>query len=149
MVFLPPSFVPLPGNTVSFADADALTDEAYCYIVMAVGGTPPLVTNFLGFSDFLCLYPGGATGAPATNLKVQLNQGPTATLNWSAPGGQTGYDLVVSTFDGQGPQTIGVDGALTSTMHHTGGQSTCYELRAKQGAKVTGVANRVCAVPGI
>src|SRR4029077_7493357 len=101
--------------TSNFTDDSTLIDEEYCYLVMPVGGTPPSVNNSLGFSDFLCLYSAPATGSAPGLFTARLDQTNIANLTWTGPGGQTGYELTVSKFDGSANQVISIPGGLTAT----------------------------------
>jgi hypothetical protein len=139
--------LPVPGN--SYTDNSALTDEAYCYLIMMVGGTPANLNDFKGFSDFLCMYSAPPTGSAPGNLAIRLNESRIATLSWTAPGGQTSYRLTVTKFNGTSPQVINLDAGLTTTTFDTNGDSTCFQLQAMSGSIPVGTSTKICGVPSI
>jgi hypothetical protein len=143
------NLVPLPVPANSYTDNSTLTDEAYCYLVMMVGGTPANLNDFKGFSDFLCLYSAPPTGSAPSNLAIRLNEGKIATLSWTAPGGQTSYRLTVTKFNGTSPQVINLDAGLTTTTFDTNGDSTCFQLQAMSGSIPMGTSTKICGVPNI
>lgn len=151
--FFPADLVPLGPNVTSYTDSGPLPDEAYCFLEMSVGGSPPVVSNdsFMGFSDFLCLYTGGQAGSPPRNVTIALNQTQITTLNFSAPaaGGPRGYRITANTFDGAANQVFNLAITDTRFTHDTTGQATCYTIDAMNGPAVVGTAQKLCAVPGI
>jgi photosystem II stability/assembly factor-like uncharacterized protein len=141
---LPPGGSPLPAPVQSYQDTDSLTDTLYCYALVPVNGA-----TTLGTSDPLCLSPHvhSATGAPPT-LTVRLDQTSTASLNWTAPGGQDGYVLLVFAADGTRRAQF-LSATAVATTDATGGQPTCYVLLPTSGVSVLGNSDIECALPGV
>src|SRR5262249_46129010 len=104
----------------------------------------------LGISDLLCFYSHSASGAhPPTSMRVRLDQSPTATLSWVAPGGQDHYTILATRFDGSGTHNIELTGDRIDFSENTTGLTTCYQVVAKAGGAEIGRASTACAAPGI
>jgi hypothetical protein len=150
IAFFPQNLVPYPANAAGFQDNSSLVDEAYCYLIVPVGGKPPRIMSLLGFGDFLCFYPNTSSANAPGNFRVRLDEGNIATLEWdAAAGGVTGYQLTVTKFDGSGPETLTLNAGQTSTTYNTQRKSACFQLRAMAGATTLGTSARLCGVPGI
>lgn len=139
---LPP---PLPTTAASFTDtAPPATYDLYAVLPVASGGAA------LGVSDLLGYLPNlqTSTGAP-TNFAVALDQSPTATLTWTAPGGQTGYTLYAIPANGAAQRTQTLPATATSATDNTGGVPTIYVLAALSGQNLLGNTNGLIVFPGI
>jgi hypothetical protein len=133
----------LPAPAQSFQDTAALPEQLYCYQLV-----PWNDAGAVGVSDELCLYPRtrSATGAPPT-FTVRLNQGHTASLSWSASGGQDGYLLVGQAIGGE-PRLQLLGANQTSATDDTLGLATCYQLLPMVAGAPVGNSDTLCAVPG-
>ena len=69
-------------------------------------------------------------------------------VTWAAPGGQTGYDLLATRFDGSPQRTLPQSASQTTFSENTGGATTCYQLAAKSGTSTIGRTDKLCVAPG-
>jgi hypothetical protein len=135
----------LPAAATQHVDAAPLSGQINCYTALPLGAS-----GLLALSDLLCSAPGtgSASGGPST-AHIQLDQSNMATLTWSPPMGQTGYQVVVIPLDGTPRSSFSLTASAMRTMHDTGGRPTCYVIVAMSGAAATGYSDALCAVPGI
>jgi hypothetical protein len=135
-----PSTGPLAPSATAFIDTSPSASPV-CYALLPVAGAPPAP---IGSSDLLCLLPNTASarGSPQS-FTIRLDQSNTATFNWIAPGGQTGYVLVPI----GGSPTVLPSGATTTT--HLMAGSTCYTLVAINTQGIQGNTDVLCAIPGV
>jgi hypothetical protein len=143
LTLLPPG-PPLPAAATSYVDATALANGLHCYAALPLGGG-----GSLGLSDMLCVIANTRSGTAAVDYTLRLNQSTTASLSWTAPGGQTGYVLIAM------PLTLGpwrvtsLPAGAASATDDTGGVPTCYTLLTLSGSTVTGTTDPLCGVPGV
>lgn len=135
---------PLATTAVSYTDSSSLTGQYYCYVLAPLNGTTPL-----GLSDAYCYLPRTHAGTAPSNFAVQLNQSATATLTWTAPGGQSGYTMALIPLSGGSTTTSTIAGAATSFSANIGSADMCFVLIAQAGATVLGNSDALCALPGI
>ena len=134
----------LPAASTTYTDeSPAPAPTLNCYVLFPLGASGPL-----GQSDFLCAQLGlrSASGVPG-NFTLRLNQSATASLSWTAPGGQFGYALLALPLDGSPPRTPQFALGTTSATDATGGVATCYMLFAGFSAGPSNT-NLACGVPG-
>jgi hypothetical protein len=141
---LPPRGSPLPAPAQSYRDVDSLSEAYYCYTLAPLSGT-----TSLGASDPICLAPHthSASGAPPS-FTLRLNQSSTASLTWTAPGGQVGYVLQAVAGNGATHYQI-LAATATSATDNTGGQPTCYVLIPLASASAMGNSDAECGVPDV
>ena len=153
----PPSdyvFYPIGGGflapaTTSYADFLPRPALAYCYVLFVVGGHPPSYAQVLGISDLLCLLTGWSSGNAPSQFQVRLDQSNLARLTWVGPGGQDGYQVIATRFDGTPNRTMSRAGNVTSLNDDTTGQTTCYQVVARAGNQDLGRTDFLCAAPGV
>jgi hypothetical protein len=118
--------------------------------LLVLGGQPTSLDHALGFSDFLCVYPGTREGAsPPTKFAVRLDESNVVKLSWDSLGGQASYTLVATRFDTSLTRSIPLTANQTSYEEDTLGRTTCYRLTARTVVAELGRADTVCAAPGI
>jgi hypothetical protein len=154
--FLPNPTSPLRESETSFTEPGDVPTEpgrlafaAYCYVPLVVGGSPPSINTVVGLGDFLCVYPHQETPNAPQNWSVRLDETRRAHLNWNGPGGQEHYVLTIMHFDNTPPETVVLDGGVTSYVEETLGRSSCYQLRAMNASGELGHTDTICAVPGV
>lgn len=143
-------FTSFPDPIGAFgANATGFTDVAPvnlgCYFAYVLGGNPANSTT-IARTDALCLFRGVAVNTAPGNFRIRLDQGNTATLNWNAPGGQTGYLMNIFPTDGSGASSQNLPAGQTEFVHNTAGKVVCFVLSV-QG--VVGQTDGLCAWPGI
>jgi hypothetical protein len=134
----------LPADATSFVDTSAnLHTGAVCYVVFAIGITPP------GISDLLCLFPNSRSpvGGPQ-QFAIRLDSATAATLSWSPPavGGQTGYLVYTLGPTLTAPQLLP---ATANTASVAVNSTTCYLIIVLTGTNATGRSDVLCAIPGV
>lgn len=130
----------LPASAVRTSDALPVDEPVACYALQALSGPAAL-----GLTDVLCVVSGFAFGAAPGKVAIQLNQGPTATLTWTPPGGQTDYIL----FPLGSSRVQLLPGAATGATDPTGGLPSCYIVAARTGDAISGFSDILCAIPGL
>lgn len=131
----------LPGTALSYTETLPPGEPSACYVLLVMGRS-----RVIASSDVLCVAPRIASGVAPGNLSIQLNQGPTAALAWTPPGGQTDYILVPLGM----PRRAQIrPGLAVSAADDTGGAPTCYVVAARTGPAVTGISDIVCGIPGL
>jgi hypothetical protein len=148
VAFLPSPTAPLPANVGTYDDTADLTDSLYCYVLLAVGGTPPTTADPRGYSDLLCVFPRTASGGQAIPFSLTLNESTTATLSWTAAGADR-YELTALRLDGPGSRAIPLDGKQTTHADLGLTEPTCYQLAAFNGLNALGTTHILCGVPGV
>jgi len=136
----------LPDRTTTlFHDvAPAYDRNLNCYALFPLGSSGPL-----GVSDLLCAQLGLRSPARSPgDFTLRLNQSTTASLSWSAPGGELGYELLAVPVDGRNPYVFERPPGATFATDATSGSFTCYQLHAiySDGLAQTDV---VCGLPGV
>jgi hypothetical protein len=116
----------------------------YCYQVLPVGPRGGVIAS----SAEVCLAPNTRSldGGPTT-FTVRLNQSNTASLSWTAAGGQDGFRLTAKPSIGA-PRSVLLPVGATSTTDNTLGLMTCYTLEPMLNGVALGKSDQLCAVPG-
>lgn len=149
-VFFPSNGSFLAADASFFSQTPPATDSFYCYFVVAFGGNPTTLDQFLGISDVLCFYPGSGIGPQApTGLRIGLNQTTLASLSWIPAGGQDAYRLTAFTVDSPLPRVQQLPANAVGQSDNTQSKLTCYKLEALSLGKPIGSAPVVCAVPNV
>lgn len=140
-----PAGSPLPASATAYTDTPPSADQVDCYSVAALSGAATLAT-----SDVLCRYQHFQSGAAPGGFAIELDQGQTASLSWSAPGGQTGYILgrLPANVAGATWQTTSLGAGATRATVSVGTQSTCFVLIALKGTAAPSNTDILCGIPG-
>jgi hypothetical protein len=141
-----PSGPALPAATTSFTDAGPLSGFFYCYLLLPLN---PAMNNVVGVSDLLCGIAAYKSGTSVSQFALALNQSNTASMTWTAPGGQTGYSMLAIPLNGGAIRTTSLAAAATSFSDNTSGINTCYLLETLSGTSVIGTSALQCGYPGV
>lgn len=141
-----PTSGPLPATATSFVDSTGTANSSNCYLLLPLNGSTPI-----GVSDLLCglLHIHAGSAIPGA-FAIQLNQSSTASLTWTAPGGQTGYVLITLPLNGAATTTTTLPATATSASAAIGNSAgSCYLLAAVSGSTAIGLTDAVCGIPGV
>jgi hypothetical protein len=127
----------LPGSATSHAETPP--GSFVCYWLLPLEGDVVIAS-----SDLACTYLGSANAPAPPSIRVRLDQGTIATVEWTAAGGAAGYVMYVA----QAPERSQlVPPAVLSATDGTGGQFTCYAVLASVAEQI-GNGPASCVAPG-